>query len=63
MTKKILAALLAASVLTMVPVAAGTSTLPGGGKFSFDCQRGRYSVRKSSAVARNSKCGMANRYF
>ena len=31
MTKKILAALLAASVLTMVPVAAGTSTLPGGG--------------------------------
>ena len=31
MTKKILAALLAASVLTMVLVAAGTSTLPGGG--------------------------------
>ena len=30
MTKKILAALLAASVLTMVPVAACTSTLPGG---------------------------------
>ncbi len=30
MTKKILAALLAASVLTMVLVAAGTSTLPGG---------------------------------
>ena len=30
MTKKILAALLAASVLTMAPVAAGTSTLPGG---------------------------------
>ena len=30
MTKKVLAALLAARVLTMVPVAAGTSTLPGG---------------------------------
>ena len=31
MTKKILAALLAASVLTMAPVMAGTATLPGGG--------------------------------
>lgn len=30
MTKKILAALLAASVLTMAPVVAGTTTLPGG---------------------------------
>ena len=60
MTKKILAALLAASVLTMVPVMAGTDSEIAR---SFECQCGRYSVRKSSAVARNSKWGMANRYF